>query len=808
MKLPNILSALLLSASLARAENVDAMDWPRVFETPEYEIALYQPQVHEWNDFKHAVVRVAVGIQPSGKEDEKTFGAITAEFDTTADFEERVVHIGERKVKEVRFPDAKTPAEEMAYKKALRAVLSPTRPLVISLDAMIANVDRTEMQAREVEANLKPPPIHFSPEPALLVMFLGPPKFESLPGVDNGLFAVNTNWDVLLDADTATYYLLADSFWLSTTDLKQGPWSPVKLMPDKFVKIPDNENWGEVRARFTAPTIDEEDVPKIFFTDRPAELIITDGSPQLTPIAGTKLLEVANTNSDVFFYGSEKKFFFLTAGRWFSAPKLEGPWSAATTTLPAEFAKIPPDHAKAHVLASVPGTAEAEEAVIMASIPQTATINRSEINLTVAYDGEPKFATVPGTEIKFATNTPYDVFQVGTKYYCCYQGVWFEAPEPGGEWVVCTKVPEEIYAIPPESPKHNVTYVQVYDATPTTVTTGYTSGYGGTVVSNGLVMFGLGYWLGDNDDDWWEHHYYYRYPPHPYYYGYGCAAVYNPYYGGYYRGGYHYYGPYGGAGGAAVYNPWTGTYGRAEYRYGPRGAAGYREAYNPWTGGYVASAGVAGQYGAAGARGGYNPYTDTYAARAGATTPYGSWGRSAVVRDDEWARAGHRSNWQGSVSAVETSQGNAAVHVDRNYGSDSTLAKYEDDVYVGKDGNIYKRDDDGSWSNRQDGSWNSVEQPESAPRNWTSSAEGRTLSDATQTERSQAIQERRSALQPRTDLSNERANKRSSYESKRTTSQQLDWDRRSRERSSHERSLSSPRGGSRSSGRSRGGRRR
>ena len=32
-----------------------------------------------------------------------------------------------------------------------------------------------------------------------------------------------------------------------------------------------------------------------------------------------------------------------------------------------------------------------------------------------------------------------------------------------GEGDPCVEVPEDIYDIPPESPSHNVTYVQVYD---------------------------------------------------------------------------------------------------------------------------------------------------------------------------------------------------------------------------------------------------------------------------------------------------------------------------------------------------------
>jgi hypothetical protein len=208
------------------------------------------------------------------------------------------------------------------------------------------------------------------------------------------------------------------------------------------------------------------------------------------------------------------------------------------------------------------------------------------------------------------------------------------------------------------------------------VQVGYTSGYEGNYVAGGLVLFGLGMWLGHEiAEDYWHPRFY----PAPYWYGYGCGAVYRPGYG-YYRSGARYYGPYGGAGYGAAYNPATGTFSRGAYAYGPRGAVGARTAYNPWT--------------------------NTAAGRVGASTPYGSWGRSAVVRDDEWIRAGHRSNPYGTAGAIETSKGGAAVGVNRKYGSDAFIGKTgSGDVYVGRDGNIYKKDAEGGWQKRENGGW-------------------------------------------------------------------------------------------------------
>ena len=100
------------------------------------------------------------------------------------------------------------------------------------------------------------------------------------------------------------------------------------------------------------------------------------------------------------------------AGRWFRSKQLAGPWSAASKDLPKDFAKIPDDHTKASVLASVPGTDDAKEAVIQASIPQQATVNRNT-KLSVAYEGDPKFVAIEGTKTVYhCVNTTYTIFRV------------------------------------------------------------------------------------------------------------------------------------------------------------------------------------------------------------------------------------------------------------------------------------------------------------------------------------------------------------------------------------------------------------
>ncbi|MCT6562806.1 hypothetical protein, partial [Staphylococcus aureus] len=88
----------------------------------------------------------------------------------------------------------------------------------------------------------------------------------------------------------------------------------------------------------------------------------------------------------------------LLSGRWFSAVSLSGPWTFVDgKSLPADFSKIAADDPHANALVSVPGTPQAKEAAIAATIPQTATVSRKTTTLKVVYDGAPKFVGIAGT---------------------------------------------------------------------------------------------------------------------------------------------------------------------------------------------------------------------------------------------------------------------------------------------------------------------------------------------------------------------------------------------------------------------------
>ena len=162
--------------------------------------------------------------------------------------------------------------------------------------------------------------------------------------------------------------------------------------------MPQDKQWSALKKFIPPPANTKGVTPDVFCSDKPAEIILFDGQPVYAQIPDTQLEYATNTNSVVFVYKPTQQFYYLTAGRWFSAADLQGPWTYATPNLPADFAKIPPSSPASAILTTVPGTDEAKDAVLLAQVPTTMTIkpNEAQAKVKVGYAGEPKFEPIKG----------------------------------------------------------------------------------------------------------------------------------------------------------------------------------------------------------------------------------------------------------------------------------------------------------------------------------------------------------------------------------------------------------------------------
>lgn len=107
-------------------------------------------------------------------------------------------------------------------------------------------------------------------------------------------------------------------------------------------------------------------------------LVSISGAPDLTQV-GPDLSAVSNANCDLFTAMSTNTWYLLASGRWFTTSDLlNGPWtSIRSDALPKDFAAIDPHGPWGNVLACVAGTTQATTALYQASVPHTATLDRS-----------------------------------------------------------------------------------------------------------------------------------------------------------------------------------------------------------------------------------------------------------------------------------------------------------------------------------------------------------------------------------------------------------------------------------------------
>jgi len=759
-----ILTPLASSAQKAtaaqQAASIDARPFPRSFTVQGTQFSIHQPQFDRWKD-EHLEGRFAMSVKTGthsgsdGKsQDSLDYGVVWFSARTQIDKAARAVVLMDLKLERASFPTASAKQEQ--YLQLARNAPKPNATLTIALDQLESAlaIAAAGVNTDSLPVKNDPPDILFATQPALLLLVDGEPVMKP---AGSGVQRVINSRNLLLQHG-GKYYTYLAGHWGSAAALN-GPWSGAQQVDAalesamKQAVATKQVDTLEQAPESLKSLLASGKFPEVFVRTHAAELIVVDGDPQFATIPDTQLSYIANTGADVFVdAAADNAWYMLISGRWFTAAGTQGPWRyVAPAKLPADFAKIPPDNPKSGVLASIPGTPEAKEALIANDIPQTATVQRNAAKLSVQYDGAAQFKSIEGTSLQYAWNTPVPVIRVSAdSFYAVDKGVWFVAQAANGPWSVATSVPAAIYGIPTRSPLHYVTYVRVYGSSGDEVYVGYTPGYYGTVVTDQVVVYGTGYactpWVGA--------------------YWYGCPATYgfgvyfgwnawvgwtfgfgwgwaDPWYGPWYGPWWGpWYGPvypYGWwGGGAAAWNvyghwgnaavrgtaaawadPWTGNVGR-----GARGGF-----YNEATGGRgVGRAGVNTNIytgtttaGAQGIR--YNPQTGRVVAggRAVAVNPYtgqaGVAGNRTVVNTNtgrvtqKAGAAGVGPQGAAGAGAFDSegrridAKGAGGFHYNADTGSFNRggVVNINDQVYAGHNGDVYKYDN---------GEWNQVDRPD------------------------------------------------------------------------------------------------
>lgn len=461
----------------------DYKPWPREVKNGAITYSIYEPQTESWNGFDLRF-RAAVAVTADGS---TRYGIAFGQARTWIESGTGLVKLESIKIERVNFPTAADGGAE--YLRDLQR--GATGTWLVRRDQL----DPSQAVQQRVPVRNDPPRIFVSYSPALLVLIDGQPVLRKLADTSFER-VINTRALLLKDSYSGRFYLRAFDGWLTAREVI-GPWQTV---------TGDTSRLEDARRRVGAGAVDlleggegrpslKSGAPVIYVSTTPAELIVLTGEPQLEPIAGTKVLWVKNTAAPLMLDTGTDQYFAVISGRWFRAPTLNGPWSfAPADQLPGDLALIPDSHALAPVRAAVPGTPQAQEAVIANTVPQTANVRRSEARFEPTVDGEAQLRSIEGTSLLYVVNSPTPIIRVAPdSWYAVDRGVWFTARSLDESWEVATWVPPVIYTIPATSPLHYVTYVKVYGATPDEVFTGYTPGYLGAVVApTGTVVQGTG----------------------------------------------------------------------------------------------------------------------------------------------------------------------------------------------------------------------------------------------------------------------------------------------------------------------------
>jgi hypothetical protein len=546
-------------------------------------LTMYEPQPESLSG-DQLKGRAAVALRKSSN-DEPVFGAIL--FSATID-NNNSPSFASFRVTGAKFPGIENEDEVDQY-TALLEKNAPGWSLGMSKNELQASIDHENGNGGDAFNNA-PPKIIYANKPTTLVVLDGKPitvhdknlDADKIANSPNVIFKEGNRWNLYVGGNWYQSNAVTDG-WKVNNNLSD----KVKAVNESIKKEEEKNNNGN------NPDVDPK-VTDIIVATEPTELLQTDGEPVYKNVSGTNLLYVSNSPNEIFKDINSQKTYIVIAGRWYSAPNINGPWSyVPSDKLPEDFAKIPDGSDKSNVLANVAGTEEAEDARLDAAVPQTAKVDRKTATIDVQYDGAPVFHQIEGTSLELAENSNVTVMMDASgNYFALNNGVWFISGDAYGPWKVANDRPRDIDNIPPSSPAYNTRYVYVYDYTPDYVYMGYTGGYLGSYFYGPTIVYGTGFHYRP-----WFHTIYY---PRPITWGFGFG--YDPWYGWNINFGYNYgflyvgydygygYGWGGGWFGPRYYIPayrrpyWYGGYyagrhnyyGRTYYNYNRRNDYAYR----------------------------------------------------------------------------------------------------------------------------------------------------------------------------------------------------------------------------------------
>jgi hypothetical protein len=170
--------------------------------------------------------------------------------------------------------------------------------------------------------------------------------------------------------------------------------------------------------------------PEILYTDKPTTLILIDGEPIIKMDDAIKMEKVINTPFLIVKNNSDKKYYLYAGKFWYVSSSVQKGWSQAKS-LPSAIKSLNKEIEKK-------AKASKESAPANDSIAEkpTAIMVSTKPAELIQTDGEAKFASVEGTGLVYASNSPDNIFKVidDQLFYIVISGRWYKSKTLQGPW--------------------------------------------------------------------------------------------------------------------------------------------------------------------------------------------------------------------------------------------------------------------------------------------------------------------------------------------------------------------------------------
>ena len=253
-----ILAVVVVMVAVASAMLAEDPGWPRQLTQHGAKLVYYQPQVDDWIDYKQLAGRMAFSLTPAGGK--QAVGVVSLEAETDIDVSTHTVQLSNLRITNTYFPSLDS-AGVNQMQQALSAFLPALSTQPISLDRLVASVNRPKAPPVATGMNNAPPTIFVSYSPAILLTVFGEPV--KTPVEKTSLeFIVNTNWPLFFDKSESKYYLFDSVGWLTASNLGT-TWQPVGRLPKDMSKVPENQNWADLKKFIPPPPGSTAQYPRV-----------------------------------------------------------------------------------------------------------------------------------------------------------------------------------------------------------------------------------------------------------------------------------------------------------------------------------------------------------------------------------------------------------------------------------------------------------------------------------------------------------------------------------------------------------------